>query len=80
MIDQDGGPVPIDVSIHAELTIDGAKNVVGEKAVLGSMNNLSRRKAEEAKVLKEVPAQSRIKREREDGELDQVDSKRLRNE
>lgn len=78
MIDEDGRPRPIEVQIHAEITIDGARNVIGEKAVLGSMTGMNaKRKAEEGKNVKEVQVR---KRERDDGELVEVDVKRAKNE
>jgi hypothetical protein len=78
MIDEDGRPRPIEVQIHAEITIDGARNVIGEKAVLGSMTGMNaKRKAEEGKNVKEVQVR---KRERDDNELVEVDAKRAKNE
>ena len=36
MIDENGRPRPIKVEVMAETTIEGSKNVVGEKAVLAA--------------------------------------------
>lgn len=79
MIDQDGTPRPIDVSVEAGVEIFGTNNVVGEKAVLS--------KTVVGGALKKIdpeqeggPAAERkgIKRERAGSEPLEMDSKKVR--
>lgn len=84
MIDEDGRPRPVRVEIHAEITIDGARNVIGEKAVMTGVSGLHmKRKVEDGNDVKELKDVKDVKdvrkREREDSELVDVDAKRAKN-
>ncbi|PBP22077.1 hypothetical protein BUE80_DR007054 [Diplocarpon rosae] len=79
LIDEEGRPRPINVHVNAATTVEGAKNLVGERAVMERI----------APTLKDVPTDSRVtkmnlaqalqKRERNGSEEPaETDSKRTR--
>lgn len=69
MIDENGRPRPIRVEVKAETTIEGSRNVVGERAVFTTvlLNGPKR-----------DPSSSRPKRERASSEPLETESKRIK--
>jgi hypothetical protein len=72
MIDEDGRPRPLRVRVKAETIIEGARNVVGERAVFSTMMaNGPKKRSHEAR-------DPMRKRERAGSEPVEMDRKRLR--
>lgn len=80
MIDEEGRPRPILVEVNADVKIDGSKNVVGERAVVGHLpqNGGMRRRPEERKTEENGLVQVVKKRERAGSEPMEMESKRTR--
>jgi hypothetical protein len=75
LIDENGRPRPITIAVKAATIIEGARNVVGERAVVSSMLvSEAKKKAEDAKE------NGSRKRERAGSEPLGADSKRLKKE
>lgn len=78
MIDENGSPRPIKIQIVAGTTVSGARNTVGEKAVVEKLLPALRQLEEEQEVKQKEEGEKVIKREREDEDEVEEVSKRAR--